>query len=58
MSSPWEQEVPYGTRKTFNGIECVYMPDPWTFPEGYGNAWCSIPELERTGKSYPKEVYN
>lgn len=58
MSSPWEQEVPYGTRKTFNGIECVYMPDPWTFPEGYGNAWCSIPALERTGKSYPKEVYN
>lgn len=53
MSSPWEQEAPYGTRKTFNGVECVYMPDPWTFPEGYGNAWCSIPELKRTGKRYP-----
>ena len=58
MASPWEQEVPYGTRKKFNGVDYVYMPDPWTFPEGYGNAWCSIPELIRTGKRFPKEPKN
>lgn len=41
--NPFEQEVPYGTIR--DGY--VYIPDPWTFPEGYGNAWCSIKELDK-----------
>lgn len=47
MSNPFEQEAPYGKRKIVEGVEYVYMPDPWTFPEGYGNAWCSVTLLKR-----------
>jgi len=45
--SPWEQEAPYGTIKTINGQDYAYLPDPWTSPEGYGNAWCSVEQLEK-----------
>jgi len=45
--NPWKQEVPYGTVKNINEKDYVYLPDPWTFPEGYGNAWCSIEQLEK-----------
>lgn len=54
-TSPFKQEAPYGTRKKIAGVEYVYMPDPWTFPEGYGNAWCSIPELIKDGLKFPNE---
>jgi hypothetical protein len=54
-TKPFIQEVPYGTKKSFNGVKCVYMPDPWTHPIGYGNAWCSIQELEKDGIKYPDE---
>lgn len=42
-------DIPHGTIKVINGKEYVYMADPWTFPEGYGSAWCSVEELERDG---------
>ena len=48
-SNPFKQEVPYGTRCMIDGVEYVYIPDPWTFPEGYGNAWCSVTQLEKEG---------
>jgi hypothetical protein len=54
-NNPFEQEVPYGTRRVIDGVECVYMPDPWTFPEGFGNAWCSVPELIKSGIK-PREI--
>lgn len=55
MPSPWEKEAPYGTRRTINGKACVYMPDPWTFPEGYGNVWASIDALIEDKIPIPKE---
>lgn len=55
--NPFKQEAPYGMRKVINGREYVYMPDPWTFPEGYGNAWCAIAQLEKDGIPYPKGRY-
>lgn len=51
---PMTQEHPYGMRRFFNGVEAVYMPDPWTFPEGYGNAWCSIEQLKKDGIPIPR----
>lgn len=47
--NPFKQEAPYGTRQMHKGREYIYIPDPWTFPEGYGNAWCSVEMLRKDG---------
>lgn len=55
MAGPFEQECEYGTRETFDGVECVYMADPYTFPKGYGNAWVSIEQLVKDGIPIPPD---
>lgn len=42
----------FGDRKTFSGVDCVWIPDPWA-PLASFPCWCSIPELEKDGIKYP-----